>query len=177
MSALASDSTATDLHAWFTPARHAYAVVDARTAPQVGALLAAATNGPAWSHLPRGAQPAEGAQVWCAELAAEQPLARWLLAGPGTALADWGVLVYSDAPFRPVRDHLRDHLQARMPQGERVALRWWHPAVLRALLPLCSGGQLQDFFGPVTAFAAPGAQGWTWWRQIGGQLDQRVAPA
>ena len=176
MPAPATDSTTTDLHTWFTPARHTYAVVDARTAPQVGEMLTTSVDGQAWSHLPRGAQPADGAQAWCAQLAPERPLAQWLLAGPGAALGAWGVLVYSDAPFRPVRDHLRSHLEARMPQGERVALRWWRPAVLRALLPLCSGGQLHDFFGPVTAFAAPGPQGWTWWRQIGGQLDQRGAP-
>ncbi len=168
---MAEGKDVTELHAWFSPARHAYAVVDARAAPPVAALLAAETL--AWSHLPRGALPAEGADAWCAELAPQQPLAQWLLAGPGTALGDWGVLVYSDAPFRPVRDHLRGHLQARLPQGERALLRWWRPQVLRTLLPLCSAGQLHDFFGPVSAFAAPGPDGWTMLRLIGGQLDQR----
>ena len=159
------------LHTWFSPASHTYAVVDARAAPAVADLLA--SDGLVWSHLARGAVPAEAAEAWCVELAPHQALAQWLLAGPGTALGEWGVLVYSDAPFRAVRDHLREHLQARLPQGQRVSLRWWRPPVLRALLPLCSAGQLQDFFGPVTAWALPGPQGWTLLRAIGGQLDQR----
>ena len=90
------------------------------------------------------------------------------------------MLAFSDAPFRPVREHLRGLLEVQLPARERVALRWYKPIVMRTLLPLCAPSQLDQVFGPVSAFALPDASGataGTWLRQLGGALDSQVMPA
>ncbi len=169
-------ATASDLQPWFTAARNTYAIVNAQVVPQIQTLLGEA--GPAeWGRLSRGAATADGAEAWCVQLTPDLPFSAWLLTGAGAALDDWGVLACSDAPFRDVHQHLRQQLEAQLPRGERIALRWYRPLVLRTLLPLCAPSQLAGFFGPVRAFAfaeAGPARSWRWLRQIGGQLDTQT---
>ena len=173
MNAVVSDI---ELRSWFVVARHAYAIIDTQAVPQVEAILTSA-GAAEWGRLARGAAPADGAEAWCVELTPELAFSRWLLAGDGTMLEDWGVLAFSEQPFREVRNHLRDLLEVQLPRGERVAFRWYRPPALRALLPLCSAPQLTEVFGPVTAFALhDGDRGsWVWLRLIGGRLDTQVS--
>lgn len=172
MNTSSATSTA-DLQGWFHMARHTYAIVDAQTLPQIETMLN--DSGLAdWGRLPPGAATNDGAEAWCLQLTPELSLSHWLLAGEGADIENWGVIVCSDAPFREVRQHLRGLLEAQLPRGERVALRWYRPQVLRALLPLCSTSQLSHFFGPVQSFAFPDGENWCWLQQIDGRLDMRT---
>jgi len=164
---------ATELQHWFSVARHTYAVIDAQALPQIAEMLPAAGLAE-WGRLERGGIAADSAQAWCVQLDPAQPFSEWLLAGDGAQVEDWGLLAFSDAPFRRVREHLRGLLEAQLPGRERVPLRWHKPAVMRVLLPLCAGSQLEQIFGPVSCFALPGANGCTWLRAIGGVLDART---
>jgi hypothetical protein len=174
-------NNAPELQRWFGVARHTYAVVDAQALPQIGDMLPAAGLGlTEWSRLQRGGAALEAAQAWCVQLEPAHAFSHWLLAGEGARVEDWGVLAFSDAPFRPVREHLRGLLEAQLPGRERVALRWYKPMLMRALLPLCAPSQLEQVFGPLTAFALPdasGATGGTWLRMLGGALDVQLAAA
>lgn len=166
-----------ELHRWFSVADHTFAVIDAQALPQIAELLPGAGL-KEWGRLERGAVALDAAQAWCVELEPEHAFSHWLLAGDGAEVADWGVLAFSDAPYRRVREHLRGLLEAQLPSRERVPLRWHKPAVMRALLPLCSASQLDQVFGPISCFALPGQNGSSsWLRTIGGVLDVQAGPA
>ena len=165
-----------ELQRWFSVAGHTCAVIDAQALPQIAEVLPRAGL-KEWGRLERGAIALDAAQAWCVELEPDHEFSHWLLAGDGAKVADWGVLVYSDAPFRSVREHLRGLLEAQMPTRERVPLRWHKPAVMRTLLPLCNASQLDQIFGPIACFVLPGRTGSSWLRSIGGVLDIQAGPA
>ena len=170
-----------ELRAWFSAARQTYAVIDAQALPQIAEMLPAAGLGLSeWGRLQRGGVALDAALAWCVQLEPAHAFSQWLLDGEGARVEDWGVLAFSDAPFRPVREHLRGLLEVQLPGRERVALRWYQPIVMRTLLPLCAPSQLEQIFGPVSAFALPDASfatAGTWLRQLGGTLDTQVMPA
>src|SRR4051812_46635418 len=92
-----------ELQAWFTVAAHSYAVIDRQAVPRIEAMLAeqgAGEHAVEWDRLARGGTPGEGADGWCVQLTPQLPLSRWLLAGEGARVEDWGVLVFSKAAFR-----------------------------------------------------------------------------
>ena len=149
-----------ELRGWFALAHNTYAVIDAQAVPKLAGMLAEAGLAE-WGPLQRGGVAADAAEAWCVELTTQASFTQWLLAGEGAALDDWGTLVFSDLRFRPVREHLRGLLEVQLPRRERVGLQWYRPAVMRALLPLCSPPQLAEFFGPVRGFALPGPDAWT----------------
>lgn len=111
-----------------------------------------------------------GAPAWClyagelpAELAEAAP---WLLRlGRGHEYAAeffnegwfdaWGIVFASAAPSKQLRRHLRRFLLARTEAGKRLLFRYYDPRVLRAYLPTCNAGELENFFGPIDAFATP----------------------
>ena len=159
-----------DTRAWFHGARYTYAVIDGLALPQADAMLDAAGTAE-WGRLPRGAPPYDAVDAWLVQLAPDLHLSHWLLLGDGARVANWGAIVSSDAPFREVRQHLRGLMEAQLPSGQNMVLRWYRPLVLRTLLPLCSPSQLLEFFGPVRAFAVMSGNEWHWLRQLGGKLD------
>lgn len=166
-------STQAELRGWFAMARHTYAVIDSQTVPQVESMLSNA-GAPEWGRLRRGGGVAQHNEAWCVQLTPDLELSRWLIAGEENRLEDWGVIAASDAPFRVVRDHFRSLMEAQLPTRERVALHWYKPQVMRALLPLCSQMQLGEFFGPVGAFAMMQLGSWTRLQVLDAQLAARA---
>jgi hypothetical protein len=111
------------------------------------------------------------APCWClyrGELpAALENAAPWLLRlTPGSAYTEeffargwndcWGIVFTSTAPSRELRCHLRRFLLARTEAGRKLLFRYYDPRVLRIYLPTCTPAELATFFGPISAFAAPG---------------------
>lgn len=65
----------------------------------------------------------------------------------------WGVLLAYTGPIKGLYRHLRQFLRVRGEDGRAFAFRWYDPRVLRVYLDACNAGELEQFFGPVTAFA------------------------
>ncbi|ATB38522.1 hypothetical protein CYFUS_003957 [Cystobacter fuscus] len=65
----------------------------------------------------------------------------------------WGIFVHAQAPFAEVFSHLRKFLTVDSPAGERWLFRYYDPRILRAFLPVCTVGELEDFFGQFAAFS------------------------
>ncbi|AIS10532.1 hypothetical protein JM49_02250 [Pseudomonas chlororaphis subsp. aurantiaca] len=78
------------------------------------------------------------------------------------ASKEWGYLLFSDAPWRQIIEHLRWLTSVRHPQGEEVLLRLADPAVAHALLS--HGEQLKDptLFGPCTQILTADAAAGVW---------------
>jgi hypothetical protein len=78
------------------------------------------------------------------------------------ASREWGYLLFSDAPWRQIIEHLRWLTSVRHPQGEEVLLRLADPAVAHALLS--HGEQLKDptLFGPCTQILTADAATGVW---------------
>lgn len=94
-------------------------------------------------------------------LAAVEPdselLATLLKKGWGHA---WGVYLTSPASFDEVRKYFRSLLMVRREKdGSEMYFRFYDPRVLRIFLPTCSDKQLEQMFGPVTAFLVEGDEG------------------
>lgn len=64
----------------------------------------------------------------------------------------WGILVESDLGIEPLRKHLRSQLLVVGPDGKPLYFRYYDPRVLPTFLETCTDGQLDEFFGPITAF-------------------------
>lgn len=69
--------------------------------------------------------------------------------------APWGVFILSKVPMDGLREHLRRFLMVRLPDGERWYFRYYDPRILPVYLSNCEPPELQQFFGPVRAFAIP----------------------
>jgi hypothetical protein len=70
----------------------------------------------------------------------------------------WGILVESDLDLTELRRHLRRFLLVEDPQGQTRYFRFYDPRVLRTFLLTCSHMELDEFFGPVTAYVVRGPQ-------------------
>jgi Domain of unknown function (DUF4123) len=81
--------------------------------------------------------------------------ARWLDEGWGHA---WGVFLSTD-DASSLRHHLRKFLKVRSEDGRSLLFRYYDPRVLRAYLPTCLPGELQQLFGPVDAWMMEGDGG------------------
>jgi hypothetical protein len=68
----------------------------------------------------------------------------------------WCVFVCSDASLDEVRRHFRSLLYVKNSRGEQVYFRFYDPRILRAYLPTCNAGELEQFFGPVQQFIVEG---------------------
>jgi|GEM_PF-973958 len=84
------------------------------------------------------------------------------------AFADWwlrswggsrGVLLQSGASFKDVRKHLRRFLIVKDEAGRKLRFRFYDPRILRAFLPVCTAGELGQFFGPVVRYFVEGRDG------------------
>ena len=116
-----------------------------------------------------------GGAAWClyrGELSpALQSAAPYLLRLTGTLFDEfferawgksWGVLLTSTASSRDLRRHLRKFLIAQTEARERMLFRYYDPRVLRVYLPTCNGGELAEFFGPISAYLAEGEDASKW---------------
>jgi hypothetical protein len=72
----------------------------------------------------------------------------------------WGIFLRSQLPFLEVRRHLRKHLLVQVEGKDKpVYFRFYDPRVLRDFLPTCPPDQAKEFYGPIQAFYAEGADG------------------
>jgi hypothetical protein len=71
----------------------------------------------------------------------------------------WGILALSKAPMAVLEKHFRSLLTAELPGGRTVMFRYYDPRVLSLFLPTCDQGQLDQVFGPVSAFIYEGRGG------------------
>lgn len=65
----------------------------------------------------------------------------------------WGVLLAYTGPIKPLYRHLRQFLRVQTEDGRLLGFRWYDPRVLRVYLPTCTAEEMEQFFGPVEAFA------------------------
>lgn len=107
------------------------------------------------------------------ELKPQSPFTDWLLFEAAAGFGDWGVLLRSTRPFLALRAHCRNCGEAQLPDGSSIALEWMDPAVLRAILPLAQGDQLEDLFAPVATLVICGPQSWTFCAQQFGRLQMQ----
>ncbi len=65
----------------------------------------------------------------------------------------WGIYLTAEASFDELRRHLRRLLMVRRQRdGSELYFRFHDPRVLRVFLPTCSPEQIQQLFGPVSAY-------------------------
>lgn len=64
----------------------------------------------------------------------------------------WGILIVAPNGLHELRTHFRKFLFVRSPEDEKWYFRYYDPRVLAKYLPTCSAAELDQFFGPVTAF-------------------------
>lgn len=65
---------------------------------------------------------------------------------------NWGIYLTSEAPFQEVRRHFRNFIIVETEEGKELYFRFYDPRVLRAFLPTCSLEELNQIYGPVTAY-------------------------
>jgi hypothetical protein len=68
----------------------------------------------------------------------------------------WGAFLRTETGVKQLRRHLRQFLRVRDEAGHRLIFRYYDPRVLRAYLPTCRPGELDEFFGPVHSFVTEG---------------------
>lgn len=87
-----------------------------------------------------------------------------------SVFADWwfrswggshGVLLQSRASFKDVRKQLRRFLIVKNEAGKKLRFRFYDPRILRAFLPVCTVGEVGQFFGPVVRYFVEGREGAT----------------
>jgi hypothetical protein len=127
-----------------------YAVLDGASIPNLLALLS--EQGASNVCLLPGELDPELAQAapYLVQCRPQAPLTeRFITQGLGN---HWGILAESDADLRTLRMHFRKLLSVWDPDGKPLFFRYYDPRVLRVFLPTCTVGELQTFFGPVTAY-------------------------
>jgi hypothetical protein len=70
----------------------------------------------------------------------------------------WAVFVAARAGLGEVRRHFRTLLRVETEDRRKLFFRFYDPRVLRAFLPTCDAGQLQQVFGPIRRFDMEGPQ-------------------
>ncbi|MFL6656656.1 MAG: DUF4123 domain-containing protein [Massilia sp.] len=134
--------------------------------PQVHMLLDGARD-PAISQLVRGGNleyeclfaghlsaRLQTAAPYLVHLEAASPLTLTLLERSWNQ--DWGI--FSIAPHYTTlaqqRIHFKKLLRVRDETGKEMAFRFYDPRVARVFLPMCTGEQIEQFFGPLQAIVA-----------------------
>lgn len=160
---------------WDRVEARVHAVIDGSVMPDLPARLQAAQT-VGWDCLQRGALATDAAAqaAYIVELKPEAEFTHWLLGEACTAFEGWGVLMSSTRPLLAMREHSRDLAEVLTPDNRRRPWRWWDAELLTLLLPGLAPSQRDAFFAAGQQLVCPGAQHWTWWRQLDGLLDQRV---
>jgi hypothetical protein len=66
----------------------------------------------------------------------------------------WGILIWAETAFHPLRVHLHKFLRVRGVNQTEYLLRFYDPYILGPFLKSCNDAELAQFFGPVSAFGA-----------------------
>jgi hypothetical protein len=160
---------------WADGERHVYAVVMGSRVPDLGVRLGTATVIDYDCLVPGALAPdKQASSPYLVQLKRESEFTDWLLFEACGSFGDWGVLALSPARRLVVRAHLRELLQARLPEGAIIDLDWMDPAVLQAILPLFDAAGLSAFMGPVQSLVIAGAAQWTSADFALGQLQWRT---
>jgi hypothetical protein len=67
----------------------------------------------------------------------------------------WGIFAVADTGLEELRKHFRRFLLVHSPEGEQLYFRFYDPRVLAGFLPLCTGAEAMELFGPVTHYGIP----------------------
>ena len=65
----------------------------------------------------------------------------------------WGIIAVSNAPLADIRAHFRKFLIVQSPEGEHWYFRFYDPRVLPVFLESSNSQELNQFFGPIQAYA------------------------
>jgi hypothetical protein len=65
---------------------------------------------------------------------------------------DWGVYLTSNAPLAAIRQHYRQSLLVKTPDGREFFSRFYAPRFLRDLLEAAKPDEAARFFGPVSSY-------------------------
>jgi len=163
---------------WADASTRVYAVVLGRVVGGLHERLAAAEKSSELASYdclwPGALKPLQRQQApYLVELKPDTPFTDWLLLEAAAGFDDWGVLLRSSRPFLALRAHCRSSGQAQLPDGSAISLEWMDPAVLRAILPLAQGDQLEDLFAPIATLVICGPQSWTFCAQQFGRLQMQ----
>jgi len=77
-------------------------------------------------------------------------LARWMRRTIWPA--HWGIFIETNVGFGELRRHLRRIMLVEGPDGKTLYFRFYDPRVLPTFLNTATSEQLDEFFGPVTAY-------------------------
>jgi hypothetical protein len=140
---------------WSQPGEDVYAVLDAARDPLVRAKLTATDVRSACLY--EGRIPSEIADVapYLVKLRRDHRFTEQLLeSGWGKS---WGVFASGPGDFETMRRHFRRFLRVETEAGKTMLFRWYDPRVLRVYLPTCNERELEQLFGPLSAYYAEGA--------------------
>ena len=141
-------------------AKALYAILDACDAPAVPEKAESLGESHAIS-LYKGTAQERYANIAPYLVAVDDALLDWMLT---TLWAEpWGIFVRSDAPLEDLRTHFRKFLLVSGPNGEEWYFRFYDPRVLTKYLPTCTEAELEEFFGPVTAYGVTDPDAGTRW--------------
>jgi hypothetical protein len=68
----------------------------------------------------------------------------------------WGVFLRTETGIEQLRRHLRGFLRVSDEAGKRLIFRYYDPRVLRVYLPTCLSAEIEQVFGPVSAYLMEG---------------------
>ena len=90
---------------------------------------------------------------------------------------NWGILLESDLLLDALRKHLRQFLQAQLPDGTIAMFRFYDPRVFATYLPSAPPEQQAAWFDGVRQFSVEAADGQHNYRWRGGRLFDGDQPA
>lgn len=133
------------------PGTRLYGIVDCARDPRLHALV---QDCPQKACLFAGQlEPVlEKVSPWLVALGPDVPLETvWKAHGRGRS---WGILVETGLDLASLRRHLRQFLQARLPDGEIALFRFYDPRVWRAYWPSLTQDEQARWTGPGVRFIA-----------------------
>ncbi len=90
------------------------------------------------------------------ELRRNTAFARWWFEQWGRSV---GVMAEAGVGFDELRRHFRTILMVRGEGHKRYYFRFYDPRVLPSFLPSCTAPEVEEFYGPISAFYCEGAGG------------------
>lgn len=146
---------------WADGQQQVYAVVMASRIPGLPGRLAEADVLNHDCLIPGALEPEQQQSApYLLHLKRDSAFTDWLLFEAPLSLSEWGLLVRSSVGMTTLRNHLRRHLQARLPSGHEISLNWMDRDIFIALISHADAASLGPFFGPVSSFTLAGCQSW-----------------
>lgn len=131
-----------------------YAILDGSSIPDLLAHLH--DDKPEFACLYRGELEPDMAVVapYLVRLKDGAPFAEWVLAeGWGR---HWGIFMQARSDLTKLRQHFRQFLRVKDPEGNPLYFRFYDPRVLRLYLPTCNEEELAFVFGPLRVYVCEG---------------------